>query len=243
MADFSVELVVLVSGVMLVASTLQGITGFGFNLLVVPVLVLFYDPKLVVPGVLMAYVPLGFAQSIQLRKLIDFRIWGSFLVSALLAMPLGAYVLKQVDAETMRTVIGALMIFLAVVLQVRPGKPFARDLLARFGTGFVSGVLATSTGVSGPPLVLLGLKQQWDYQPFRATLLAYFTGVSVLSLCVHYVMGLSNWQTVGFAGAGLPGLVLGFVLSTWLRTLIDGQQFRWVAVLMVILGGLSAIVF
>jgi uncharacterized protein len=241
-AEFSLEAVVLISGVIMIAATLQGITGFGFNLLAVPALILVYSPQIAVPGVIMSFIPLGIVQFIQLRHLIDFRILGSFVGSAFFALPFGAYILGQVDADTMRMGIGVMMIFLALLLQLRPGRPFKRDFLVRIGTGFVCGTLAASTGVSGPPLVLLGLKQKWPYMNFRATLMAFFTLVSILSIPFHWRVGLVNAETVQFAGAAFPGLVLGYFLGTWLRSLVDARLFRWVALGLVILGGVSAIV-
>ena len=239
----SFESVVLISSVIAVAASVQGITGFGFNLLAVPILILFFPPHLVVPGVLMAYVPLGLTQTFQLRRSIDFRIWASFVGSAVVALPLGAYILGEADVKTMRMGIGSVMIFLALLLQFRPGLPFRRDFLSRILTGLLSGVLSGSTGVSGPPLVLLGLKQHWPYTAFRATLIAYFTMVSILTIPFHWRIGLVTPQTVQFAGSALPGLLVGFFLGAHLRSRVDASVFRWVALAMVIVGGLSAIVF
>jgi uncharacterized membrane protein YfcA len=242
-AEFSYDAVLLISGVILVAASLQGITGFGFNMLAVPALILVYSPQVVVPGVIMSFIPLGLLQTLLMWRLIDFRIWGSFVISALFALPFGAYILGQADAEMMRMGIGAMMIGLAALLQLRPGNPFSHDFLSRIGTGFLSGALAASTGVSGPPLVLLGLKQKWPYLNFRATLIAYFTMVSLLSIPFHWHMGLVHGDTVRFAGAAFPGLVGGFFLGKWLRSLVNAQIFRWVALGMVMLGGVSAIIF
>lgn len=240
---FSLETMMVISGVIMTAATLQGITGFGYNLLAVPILILIYPPQVVVPGVLMSYIPLGLAQTFMLRRLIDFRILATFVVSAFFALPFGAYILAQADTETMRTGIGVMMVSMVVLLQLRPGNPFRRDLPVRIGTGFVSGALAASTGVSGPPLVLLGLKQRWPYKNFRATLMAYFTCQSLLSLPFHWHLDLASATTVQFACAGFPGLVLGFFLGTWLRSLVDARLFRWAALAIVTLGGVSAIIF
>ncbi|MGA1196456.1 MAG: sulfite exporter TauE/SafE family protein, partial [Candidatus Latescibacterota bacterium] len=76
MAEFSYDAVLLISGVILVAASLQGITGFGFNMLAVPALILVYSPQVVVPGVIMSFIPLGLLQTLLMWRLIDFRIWG-----------------------------------------------------------------------------------------------------------------------------------------------------------------------
>lgn len=237
----SLETVLLVSGVLWMAASLQGITGFGFNMIAVPVLILFYAPQVVVPGTLMAYLPLGSAQVLLFHRDIDRGLWATFVCSAIFAIPLGALILRDTDTETMRRGIGAMMVVMALLLQVRPGNPFRRDSLARISGGFISGALASSTGVSGPPVVLLGIKQAWPHRAFRATLLSYFLAVSILSLPFHWHLDLVNDASLTFALAGVPGLILGFYTGAWLRKWIDARRFRWVAICMVLAGGLTAV--
>lgn len=238
-----VETMLVVSGVVFLAAMLQGLSGFGFNMLAVPALILVFSPQVVVPGVILTYVPLGIAQVCLLRRDVDVRLWAALVCGAAIALPLGALILRDTDALAMKRGIGAMMIGLALLLQVRPGMPFRRDRLWRFLGGIVSGVLASSTGVSGPPLVLLGLKQQWPYRTFRATLIAYFLAVSLLSLPLHYRLNLVTHDTVQFALAGFPGLAAGFVAGNYLRRWVDGRRFRWLSLGMVICGGLAALVF
>ena len=47
---FSLETMMVISGVIMTAATLQGITGFGYNLLAVPILILIYPPQVVCQG-------------------------------------------------------------------------------------------------------------------------------------------------------------------------------------------------
>ena len=134
-----------------------------------------------------------------------------------------------------------LMVLLSILLQVKPGKPLVRERAARLVAGLISGVLAASTSVSGPPVVLLGLKQQWPSGRFRATLLTYFLAVSLLTLPLHWGLQLLNLESTRLAASGLPGLILGFFAGWWLRGRVQGASFRWVATLIVMAGGLAAL--
>jgi uncharacterized membrane protein YfcA len=183
------------------------------------------------------------AQVWQLRRDVDVRLWDMLIGSAALAVPLGALILRDTDTVLMKRAIGGMMMVLALLLHIRPGGPFQRDRLARFCGGFISGTLAASTGVSGPPLVLLGLKQQWPFRAFRATLVTYFLSVSLLSLPFQWRLNLVTETTLYFAGAGLPGLLFGFFMGSWVRQWVNGQIFRWVSTVMVLCGGLAALVF
>lgn len=237
----SIEMVVLVSGVIFLAASLQGVTGFGFNLLAVPPLIILFPAQVVVPGLVVLFPALGFAQVIQLWREVDRGLLAWWTVSALVALPFGALILRNTDTHTMQKGIGASMIVLALVLQMKPGAPFRRERTARAFTGFLAGGLAASTAVSGPPLVLLGLKQRYDTHRFRATLIAYFLAISLLCMPFHWQMDLLNAESVWFAVSGFPGLVLGFFSGTWLRQHVEGKIFRWIAIGMVLLGGSVAI--
>ncbi len=237
----SAETILYVNAMVCLAATLQGVTGFGFMMLAVPGLILGFPAQVLVPALIMMWIPLGTAQALQLRRDVDWGRLAYLLASATGALPAGAVVLGTVDTETMQRGIGGMMVVLAVLLQINPGPPFRRERPARVGAGLISGALASSTSISGPPVVLLGLKQRWPPHRFRATLLTYFLGVSLLCLPIHWSVGLVNRSSIGLAATGLPGLIVGFVTGTLLRNRVEGKAFRWVAIGMVLGGGLAAV--
>jgi uncharacterized membrane protein YfcA len=226
-----------------VAASLQGVTGFGFMMLALPGLILAYPAQMTVPALILVWIPLGCLQYIQLRREVDWRLIRWLVAGAVLTLPAGSWILKGTDTETMQRAIGALMVALSVLLQVSPGKPVSRERLARFGAGLLSGALAASTSVSGPPVVLLGLKQRWEAGRFRASLLTYFLLISLLTLPLHWRMDLLNRGSLSLSLAALPGLVLGFFSGWWLRGRVRGAGFRWIATAVVIGGGLAALLF
>ena len=78
---------------------------------------------MVVPGIVLLYLPLGVAQIIQLRRDVDGRRLATLTVSSALMVPLGAVILREVDTATLQQGIGWLMIALALLLQMKPGPP------------------------------------------------------------------------------------------------------------------------
>ena len=111
------------------------------------------------------------------------------------------------------------------------------------GAGLFAGFLAASTSVSGPPLVLLGLKQRWQPARFRATLIAYFLIISAFSLPFYWEMDLLTPATWRFVSYGLPGIALGYFTGAWLRARVSVAAFRWLATGVVVAGGLTAALF
>ncbi len=232
-----------VFGVVLSAASLQGITGAGLMILSVPALVVVLPATVVVPGIVLLYLPLGVAQLIQLRRDVDRRRLAMLTVSSALMVPFGAVILSEVDTVTLQRGIGWLMIALALLLQMKPGPPFSRELAPCVGAGLFAGFLAASTSVSGPPLVLLGLKQRWQPARFRATLIAYFLIISAFSLPFYWEMDLLTPATWRFVSYGLPGIALGYFTGAWLRARVSVAAFRWLATGVVIAGGLTAALF
>ncbi|MDX1410181.1 MAG: sulfite exporter TauE/SafE family protein, partial [Saprospiraceae bacterium] len=189
------EIALYVCLVVWLASTLQGIIGAGFNIISVPALVVILPAQLVVPGLVGLYLPLLIVQVLQLRSDIDWRRLVTLAGSSVVMLPIGAMILKDTDAVTMQRIIGWSMIALALLILVRPGPPFQRELIPRIGVGLIAGLLATSTSVSGPPVVLLGLKQRWEPARFRGTLIAYFLIISTCALPFFWQMELLNRTT------------------------------------------------
>lgn len=230
-----------VFAVVLTAASLQGITGAGMMILSVPPLLVALPATVVVPSMVLVYLPLGLAQLIQLRHDVDWRRLAILFVSSALMVPFGAMVLKEVDTATLQRGIGALMIVLVLLLQIKPGPPYAREAPACAAVGLIAGFLAASTTVAGPPLVLLGLKQRWEPAVFRATAIAYFFTISAFSLPFYWEMDLLTPVTAQFSLYGLPAVAVGYFTATWLRARVSVTAFRRLATAVVVAGGLSAV--
>ena len=237
------ELILYVNGVLFVAASLLLLAGFGFMMLAVPALVIVLPPQVVVPMLMMVWLPMGVVLIWSMRKDIDGRILLGFSLPALLGIPVGAVLLRDADAVVMQRVIGALMILLAIVLQLKPGAPIQREGPFRTAAGALSGLQAASTSVAGPFVVLLGLKQRWDPDMFRATLVAFFFVVSIASLPFYWQMDLLSRGTSELAVTSLPGVAAGYATGAWLKRRVSIEAFRWVAVGVVAGGGLVAVLF
>lgn len=241
MTEFAWVHVAWVSGVLAVATTIQGVAGFGFMLIAAAGLIQVYPAQLVVPGLALVYVPLGVAQTIQVRRDVDTGLLVPWTAGGLVGLLPGTLVLTAVDSLTMKRGIGLTMIVLSLLLKLRPGLPFRRERAARFCAGILGGALGASTSVAGPPIVLFGIKQRWAVEAFRATLLCYFLILSAIIVVFQYQFGLVTADTAVWAAGGLPGCAVGFVAATRLRGLVDGENFRRIGIGLVFAGGLSAL--
>src|SRR5262245_37742866 len=157
LGSYSLPLWILTALIVFAAGFLRGFTGFGFGLSAVPALTLFFEPREIVPTVVI----LGAIVGLQLLR----RVWHQadwpsvkpLTGGAIAGTPFGAWLLASVSADLMRAVIGSVCIA-AVLLLWRgcklpsvPGRP------ARLGVGVVSGLINGATAMGGPPVIIFFL--------------------------------------------------------------------------------------
>ena len=227
--------------VIFVAALVSSITGFGYALLATPLLLLFLQPQVVVPVVLISWMPLSLLLAREAYGDMSWQKISRWLIGAVPCTVLGAYGLAHIDEGVMRGVIGAMTILAAVSVWLRPHNAFVREKWMAIVVGAVSGTMAGASGVSGPPVVLFGLNQGWDFRVLRACLIGYFTLLHATTIVVLGNFGMVNNQTSLFTLAVMPGLFLGYCIGVRLKDRIDSKHFRIMTLCIVSIVGIVAI--
>jgi hypothetical protein len=171
---------------MMLAALVQSVGGFGFALLAVPLAAIVIDLTTAVIAVSIASVFNVAALVLRVYKDIDRATAARFNVPALLGMPFGLVILAMVNQELLKIVLGALIVVATVALMRGAGNLRHHhwvDVLA----GWLSGILATSTGTNGPPLVLAAQMAKLSPAAFRATLTFTFLCVRPDQLGVFWL--------------------------------------------------------
>ncbi len=109
--------------------------------------------------------------------------------------------------------------------------------------GFLSGMIGGGTAMYGPPVILLGLNQAWDKAHFRANLIAYFEGISLVNMLVFSGFDLVSGPILVLSVSALPGMALGFWGGIRLKDRMPQRVFRALAFGLVFAGGISALAF
>ncbi len=231
------EWIVLATAVV-AAATVQGVVGFGANLLAVPVVALIVPAALpgamVIPGV-----PMAVAMAWGERDHVDRRGSGFLVLGRLPGTLVGVAVVAAVSSDVLAVVIGA-VVLLGVALSIgaahlHPGVT-ARTATA---TGVVTGVTGTAAAIDGPPLALL---YQHDSPPvFRATLATQFAIGAAITLTALLLAGhLHAWQAL--LGLSLmPSFFAGLALSLAIRPRLARYNLRPLVLTIAALTGVAAI--
>ena len=233
-----VELYLLVGTVLALAATLQSMVGFGFNLFAAPLLIFFLkDPGAVVPALHISWLLVGLAICFRCRHQINPRRVGSWFAAALPGAVIGVWLLANLKPTILSRAIGIVTIVATTLIAFRASRPFKRETAWTIAAGGLSGMLGSSTAMSGPPLVLLGLNQNWPTTGFRADLLAYFTLLSAAIIGMYWWQGILTATAFSYAAAGLPGLCIGFIVGTLASKYITGKRFRYAALALICAAG------
>ena len=239
MAAEAVTVVILVA---LLASVAQSVTAFGFALISVPAMVFVLDVKdtVVVVSIL----------ALATEVLLAFRIWpdvrwrtvGRLLVGSWIGMPLGLFVLVRAPEEALRLVVGVVAVVLASAIAAGL-RITAHGTATEVAVGGAAGVLSTSTGMSGPPVVAYLAGRGDERDEFRAVLTMYFMIGSITAVALFFAAGVVTKDALLLALAGLPAVYAGSVLGNWLASRIDAILFRRVVIALLLATALSGVGF
>lgn len=223
------------------ASIVQILAGFGFALLAMPVMTLAIPVEQgVVVVSLLALLSTSW-QSIHLRRDAVPTLVARLVVASMIGMPLGLVILNVVDDSVLRILLGVAVLIATLLLARGLNLAHAGPSLEA-GCGFVSGVLNTSLGTNGPPLVFVLQARQLMPNQFRATIAAVFVFSNVFALVLFLYDGKIAGDEIQAAVVALPAWAAGQLLGWPARRHVDGDRFRRLVLGLLLAAGLTAII-
>ena len=106
-----------------------------------------------------------------------------------------------------------------------------------FLSGGISGLLTTSIGVPGPPLLLYFSGARIDKTTLRSTTLAYYLFVYFASLVMQISFGGTTKETWISSLLAIPPLFAGIILGQLLFKWISQETFRVITYVILIFTG------
>jgi len=227
----------LVTLIMAGGALVQGSIGFGMGLFAVPFLVLI-DPRLVPGPTLFVSGLLSILMLVRERAGVQAGHLGWALAGRVGGTGLAMAVLLIVPADRLGLLFGVL-ILLGTALTA---SGWHIDLTRRALTaaGLLSGFMATTVSIGGPPMALL--YQRASGPSLRATLSAFFVVGTVLSLIGLHLVGRFGWRELALGLGLFPGIAAGFALSVWTTRRIDGRGLRPVILTVCAVAGIVVLV-
>ncbi|MFN0028366.1 MAG: sulfite exporter TauE/SafE family protein [Acidimicrobiales bacterium] len=235
----SAGVVVALAGVFLVAALVQGISGFGFALLSMPLLSLIVDPKQAVAvSTLIGTVASG-SVLVRHRHFVRWDLARPLLVSAAAGMPLGLYLLVVIAERPLRLLLAVVVVAFAGLLAFGwrlQGTNRAFVALA----GFISGLLNTSLSTNGPPLVVVLQARDLEPDEFRGTISALFFASGLGANVLLAGAGRYHQETLVQAAIGVPALLIGSAVGARLAQRVPPAGFRRIVLGLLVVTALAS---
>lgn len=223
------------------ASTLQAITGFGFNIVGTPLLMLFIAPKQVVSLAIFGALILNIMVIHKTRGQGDLRMILPMFAASTLGILSGVYILKIIDGGTLKIAVGAIVVLMSLALATDFTVTIRRERLASIFVGGLSGFMGGATSMSGPVVAMFLMNQRQDKAALRANLVRYFCLGNIITLGTLYFMGVMDTTVFQLAGYIVPGVFVGTWLGEKVFHCVSPTAFRRLVITVLICCGFASL--
>lgn len=202
-------------------AVLHGSVGFGVNLIVVPVL-LMLDPGLVPgPALVAAFVLTGLV-ALRERSAIEGRGLALLIGAAVPGLLLGGLLSRVISERGLAILIGVFVLLAVAVsaLGWRPSRKRRTALIA----GALAGFFGITAAIPGPPVALA--YQGREGRTVRGMVGALLLFLNPVALGILAAVGRFGRSDMMAGGALVPGVVIGFLISSRTRHYLQGRQMR-----------------
>jgi uncharacterized membrane protein YfcA len=233
-----------VLGIVLGATVVQRVVGFGDALLAVPLLTFVVPLKSAVVIVLLIGTVTTTWLLLRFRSQVEWRTTRLLGAGTVVGLPVGVVILSVVSAIALRLALGVVVCIAAAWIIAssrwlgRPGGPHTSRTVAM---GVFSGVLSTSLATNGPPLVYELRRTGLVDDQFRATISAAFMISNAIGLLLLAAAGLVTIADIKLAAASLLSCVIGIGVGSLICARIRTAHFIWAVDLLLLATGAMTI--
>ncbi|MCA9958205.1 MAG: sulfite exporter TauE/SafE family protein [Anaerolineales bacterium] len=232
----------LLATIVFLAALMQTLSGFGFALVVMPLLTLALGLPTAVPLVSLIALTLYAVNLLRYRQSLNLNELKRLALAAALGVPIGLWVVASVPETAVKFLLGLLLIAYALYSFLNPALSFTVPARWGYGVGFLSGCLGGAYNVPGPPVIVYGSLRQWPRDEFRAVLQALFLLQGILVVAGHLVLGDVTTAVFTLYLIAIPALFLGSFTAARLDARINKAQFRKLVTGLILVLGVSLII-
>ncbi|WP_299095491.1 sulfite exporter TauE/SafE family protein [uncultured Metabacillus sp.] len=221
--------------IVLLASLLQTSTGYGFSIVGTPFLLLIYPGHTAIQINIILSLCLSIFMIFKIGKEVDKPLLIRLIKGSIMGLVLGIFIYLYLDIQLLKIVVGGFILISTVllILKLTIRETKNRDFL----TGGISGLLTTSIGVPGPPLLLYFSGVGTDKAILRSTTLAYYLFVYFISLFMQILFGGTSKEAWISSLVAVPSLFVGILLGQLLFKCISQKVFRLITYIILLFTG------
>lgn len=239
-----------ISLIVLLAFSLKAMTGFGENLLMVPLISFFLPLTQVLPITLVVVLVADLVLLVKLYKDVWWWYWRRMAAMAVIGVLLGGWGLANLTVALIEPLLGSLLILYALRAMLPLSHKFLREMglvshkpkaFTAYLAGLTGGGLSGLMGTGGPPVIAYLHWAGLSKAAFRATCVFTFLVFDLLRLVSYSWQGLFTEQTALTGISLLPAFAAGSLLGFRLHDAFPEQPFRRVVQGMLLVIGLTLV--
>jgi uncharacterized membrane protein YfcA len=231
---------ILFSLIIGIASVVQGITGFGYATIAMPILIWFVDKETIVVAmsIISIILNLYLTNSIKAEtKKVDLKV---ILFAFFLGLPLGIFLIKAIPIDGFKVAVGIMSIACAILV-INKKFTIPSNKITEVVVGFIAGIMQTSINMNGPLMVVYLLGRKLKKDETRKVLSNFFLIAAVLTVLMFLAFKMLSWNRIVYGLTAAPCVILGGLIGNKLVQKISNENFIKITVGVVIASGIYSI--
>jgi uncharacterized membrane protein YfcA len=229
----------LVVVVVFVAALAQSLSGFGFALMVMPLLTIAMGLRTAAPLVALVGLTLYTVNIVRYRRAINFGEVLRLGAASAAGIPIGIWALANVDEAVIKPLLGVTLIAYAIYALMSPATSRRCSHRWVYPAGFLAGCLGGAYNTPGPPVVVYGSLRGWPKEKFRAVLQVLFFLNAVLIVASHCVAHHLTATVLRSYACAVPALLSGVLAGSYVDRRVNRERFHTIVGAMTLILGLS----
>ena len=234
------QTLVIVAGAV-AAGFVQGLSGFGFGLVAMSFWAWTIDPRLAAAMAVFGALTGQIIAAVTVRRGLDLKTLAPFVVGGLMGLPLGMWLLPQVDVQVFKAFLGSLlavwcpaMLFSAQLPRITRGGRIADALIGAGG-----GVMGALGGFTGVLPTLWCTLRGMDKDAQRAIVQNFNLSMLLVTFCTYVATGVISNATLPFLAIVAPAMLIPSLLGARLYIGISEATFRKVVLTLLTATGIA----
>lgn len=176
---------------------------------------------------------------LRYREALDLKAMTRLILAGVIGVPLGVYLLSQVNETLFTRGLGIFLIVYALYALLSPRLPMLADRRWDYLFGFAGGLTSGAYAIPGPPVIVYATCRRWHGPAFKSNLQTFFLVTGFALLATHLLSGNVTAQVWHDYLLALPGMILGLAAGFSMDRFLNAERFQRLVLLLLIGLGLK----
>lgn len=235
------ETILIFAIIVFIGYFIKSLTGFAGALFSIPLLVLFFDIKMVILIISLLDMLSGLILIPTIKK-IDKKELFFILVGGFLGTILGVYLLKSLASDSLKLIFAILIILFSLRMIFKKYFSF-KKLKSYFGFlfGGLGGITGGMFGTNGPPIVLYLGNQIRNKHILRGTLIVVLLISAIFRNGLYFFTNTFNNNIYIIVLFAIPILVISTILGSRVYQKINQELYQKIISIILLINGIILI--